>query len=74
MELLDIVDENNNLTGEILEREIVHAQGLWHREVGVIVLNEKGKLLIEDYTIQIEELSEVKYFFKRYNKKSFERK
>ena len=45
MELLDIVDENNNLTGKSLDREIVHKDGLWHREVAVIILNEEGKML-----------------------------
>ena len=47
MELLDIVDENNNLTGKIVDREIVHKEGLLHREVGVIIINEKGELLLE---------------------------
>ena len=47
MELLDIVDENNNLTGKVVDREIVHSEGLLHREVGVIILNEKGELLLE---------------------------
>ncbi len=47
MELLDVVDENNNLTGESLDREIVHKDGLWHREVAVIIINEEGKILLE---------------------------
>ena len=47
MELLDIVDEKNNITGKIVDREIVHKDGLWHREVGVIIINEKGELLLE---------------------------
>ena len=47
MELLDIVDENNNLTGEFVDREIVHSEGLLHREVGVIVLNENNEILLE---------------------------
>ena len=47
MELLDIVDENNNLTGEFVDREIVHSQGLLHREVGVIILNENNEILLE---------------------------
>ena len=47
MELLDIVDENNNLTGEFIDREIVHSEGLLHREVGVIVLNENNEMLLE---------------------------
>ncbi len=50
MELLDIVDENNNLTGEFVDREIVHSEGLLHREVGVIVLNENNEMLLEKRT------------------------
>lgn len=46
MEYFDIVDENNNLTGKTEEREIVHTTGLWHREVAVWVINEKGELLL----------------------------
>ena len=41
MELLDVVDENNNLTGKQEEREIVHRDGLWHREVAIWIMNEK---------------------------------
>ena len=47
MELLDVVDENNKLTGQIIDREIVHEKGLWHREVAVIIINEEGKMLLE---------------------------
>ena len=47
MELLDIVDENNNLTGEVCEREYVHNNGLRHRESAVLVINEKNELLLE---------------------------
>lgn len=47
MEYFDIVDEDNNLTGKTEEREIVHTTGLWHREVAVWVINEKGELLLQ---------------------------
>lgn len=47
MELLDVVNENNELTEDIVEREIVHEMGLWHREVAVIIVNEEGKMLLE---------------------------
>ena len=47
MEMLDVVDENNNLTGKIEDREIIHRDGLWHREVGIWIMNEEGKLLIQ---------------------------
>lgn len=47
MEYLDIVDENNNLTGERIERSIVHEKGIWHREVAVWIMNEKGEVLLQ---------------------------
>lgn len=47
MELLDIVDENNNFTGKSKDREMIHKEGLLHREVGVIIINEKNELLLE---------------------------
>lgn len=34
-ELLDILDENGNLTGESQPRSIVHTTGLWHRTVHI---------------------------------------
>ena len=47
MELLDVVDENNNLTGRQEDREIVHREGLWHREVAIWIVNEKGEILLQ---------------------------
>ena len=47
MELLDVVDDKDNLTGKVVDREIVHKEGLWHREAGVIILNENNEMLLE---------------------------
>ena len=47
MEFLDIVDESNNLTGETAERELIHTSGIWHREVVVWVMNERGDILVQ---------------------------
>lgn len=47
MELLDVVDENNNLTGKQEDREIVHRDGLWHREIAIWIINEKGEILLQ---------------------------
>lgn len=33
MELIDVVDENNQLTGQKTDRNEVHQKGLWHREI-----------------------------------------
>ncbi len=47
MELLDIVDENGNYTGEVTDRNEVHLRGLWHKEVAVWIFNEKGDILLQ---------------------------
>ena len=47
MELLDVVDDENNLIGKTEDREIIHQNGLWHREVGIWIMNEKGEFLIQ---------------------------
>lgn len=47
MELLDIYNENNEPLNESLEREEVHNKGLWHREILVIVVNEKNQVLLQ---------------------------
>jgi 8-oxo-dGTP diphosphatase len=51
-ELLEIVDENNNLTSEIQPRSVVHSQGLWHRTVHIYVFRETPDKDIE-FLIQL---------------------
>lgn len=47
MELLDVLDENGNITGQKEERNIIHEKGLWHTHVGVWIMNKKGELLLQ---------------------------
>lgn len=47
MEYLDIVDENNCLTGDKLERKQVHEQNLFHRHVSCWIMNSKGEILLQ---------------------------
>ncbi len=47
MELLDVLDENGNYTGEVKERKFIHDNGLWHIHVGVWIMNKKGELLFQ---------------------------
>lgn len=47
MELLDVVDEENNLTGKKEDKDIIHQKGLWHREIAILIENEKGEYLIQ---------------------------
>lgn len=47
MELLDVVDENNNLTGKVEDKDIIHKNGIFHREVAIWIMNEKGEILLQ---------------------------
>ena len=46
-EYLDIVDENNNPTGMVVEREEAHKRNLYHRHVMTWIMNEKGEVLMQ---------------------------
>ena len=47
MEFIDIVDENDNLTGRVEERKKAHDQNLWHRHVTSWIMNKKGEILLQ---------------------------
>lgn len=47
MELIDIVDENNKLTGQVEDRWIAYEKGLWRRTVSCWIMNEKGEILLQ---------------------------
>ena len=46
-EILDIVDENNNPTGETAVRSKVHAEGIWHRTVHIYLFRKNENQEIE---------------------------
>lgn len=46
-ELLDVLDENGLPTGEVLSRDEVHHQGLWHRAIVVAVINDHNEILLQ---------------------------
>lgn len=46
-EYLDVVDENNNVTGEKVEYEKAHLDGICHREVGAFIFNNKNEILMQ---------------------------
>jgi isopentenyldiphosphate isomerase len=45
-EIIAIVDSKDRIIGKATRKE-VHGKGLWHREVGIFVINEKGELLLQ---------------------------
>ena len=47
MELLDILDENGNKTGEVEERSEVYRKGLWHRSCHIWIENDNKEILVQ---------------------------
>ena len=47
MELLDVLDENGNKTGEVEERDEVYRKGLWHRSSHIWIINDNNELLVQ---------------------------
>ena len=45
MEFIDILDEDGNPTGEIKEKDAVHNDGDWHKEVQIFVINGEEIIL-----------------------------
>ena len=47
MELIDIVDENGNFTGEVMDKDEVHDKNLLHNEVATFIINDKQQVLLQ---------------------------
>jgi len=47
MEYFDVLDENGNKTGDIIERKEAHRLGICHRGIHVWVMNFKNELLLQ---------------------------
>lgn len=54
MELIDVVDENGNLTGEVATRNEIHTKGLWHKIIVVAVIDENGHILMQQRAKTVE--------------------
>ncbi len=47
MELLEVLNENGEPTGEILDKNKIHKEGKYHKEVALILLNDRGEILLQ---------------------------
>ena len=45
-EIFDVVNERDEVTGQAPRRE-VHARGLWHRAIHVLVFNSRGEVFLQ---------------------------
>ena len=48
MELIEIVDENGDFTGQVMDKEEAHDKNLLHNEVGIFIINDDGKVGLYD--------------------------
>jgi isopentenyl-diphosphate delta-isomerase len=44
---LDLVDEGDNVIGEVMKKEANNNPSLWHREIRVILYDTKGRVLLQ---------------------------
>lgn len=47
MEILEYYNENNTKKIGEIEREYIHINNLWHREIAVVVINENKEILLQ---------------------------
>ena len=50
-EIFDVVNERDEVTGQAPRRE-VHARGLWHRAVHVLVYNGRGQVFLQKRSLK----------------------
>lgn len=43
----EVLDEQGHTTGQVLDRQAVHAQELWHATVNVWIINTQGQVLVQ---------------------------
>ena len=46
-EQIDVLDENEGFTGEIIGRDEAHKTGAWHRAVALYIVNSKNQVLLQ---------------------------
>lgn len=46
-ELLDVLDENGNPTGNVETKAEIYKKGLWHRSVHIWIINDNKELLVQ---------------------------
>lgn len=47
MELIEIVDEDGNFTGEVMDKDEAHDKNLLHNEVAILIINDKRQILLQ---------------------------
>jgi len=47
VELLEVLDFDGNSTGQVLDKKQIHKLGLYHKEVAIILINNKKEILLQ---------------------------
>ncbi len=47
MELLEVLNEDGETTGKVLDKNEIHKYGKYHKEVALMLLNDKGEILLQ---------------------------
>jgi len=53
-ELITVVDEHNEPTGEIKPRKLIHDDRDWHRMASVYIINRQGQILCHERASEIQ--------------------
>jgi len=46
-DLINVLDENGNPTGDVKNKAEIHEQGLWHKAAHIWIYNSKGEVLLQ---------------------------
>lgn len=46
-EMIDVLDEYGNPTGEICAKSFAHNNGIWHREIAIFIKNNNNEFLMQ---------------------------
>lgn len=55
VEMIDVLNENGVKTGEIVSRDVIHKEGLWHRAVVVCIINSDNEMLMQQRSEKVWE-------------------
>ena len=46
-ELIDVLDEEGNITGQVEPKKEIYNNGYWHKSVHIWIINDNGELLVQ---------------------------
>ena len=62
-EYVDILDENGNITGEVITKKEAHKTGKWHRAVHIWIISEDKKCILLQKSPATKKSQSLRYGF-----------